>query len=199
MSAAAALSSSDGSQISSRTLVSSAAAARATSARPVSVASIRRRRVEDEGGFLGLEHEIDRHQHGAEPRQRKPQRRKGVRIARQDGDAGALADAARGKPRREAVAHRIELGVAPPRLAANDRGLVGKTLGGAAQQIGKRLAAKRCVHEVLPRLFPWPGSLFVLSRLWPTPGRLPMRWKRDANRKSTSKSGRKDQDLTTKF
>ena len=42
--------------------------------------------LEDEGRLLRLEHEIDRHQHGAEPRQREPQRREGVGIARQDGD-----------------------------------------------------------------------------------------------------------------
>ena len=89
----------------SRTLVPSAAAARATSARPtVGGQHFGAGVLEDEGRLLRFEHEIDRHQHGAEPRQRKAQAGEGVAVARQDGDPRTLADAARGKAGGQAIA-----------------------------------------------------------------------------------------------
>ena len=112
--------------------------------------------LEDEGRLLRLEHEIDRHQHGAEPRQRKAQRREGMAVARQDGDPGTLTNAARGKARGQAIAQRREFRVAPGGVAADDGGLVGKALGAAMQQIRQRLAAKRGVHGFLRSVFmPW--------------------------------------------
>ena len=62
--------------------------------------------AQDIGDFLGLQHEIDRHQHRAEPRQRKPHRHKGVRVARQHRHARALGDAALGEAGGHALAMR---------------------------------------------------------------------------------------------
>jgi hypothetical protein len=88
--------SSEGSQTNSRTLVSSALAARATSARPESVASI------------------------SAP---------ACRSMKAASSARAFADAARGKTRCEAIAHGVEGGVGPRRVAADDGRLVWKALG----------------------------------------------------------------------
>jgi hypothetical protein len=80
----------------------------------------------------------------------QPQGRKSVRIARQNSDSRALADAAPGETGGEALAHGVKFRVAPHRVAANDRRLVGKAPGAPVQQIPERLAAKRGVHGGVP-------------------------------------------------
>ena len=74
---------------------------------------------QDVGDFLGLQHEIDRHQHRAESRQRKPHRDKGVRVARQHRDARALGDAALCQTGGHARADAVELGIGPSGIAAH--------------------------------------------------------------------------------
>ena len=74
--------------------------------------------------FVGLQHEVDRYQDGAQPRQRKAQRGKAVRVARQHGHAVATPDAALRQAGRQARDQRVELGIGPARVAAMDGQLV---------------------------------------------------------------------------
>jgi hypothetical protein len=83
--------------------------------------------AQDVGGLVGLEHEVDRHQHRAQPGERKAQRRKAVRVARQQG---------------------VELGIGPGGKATDDGRLCRQPQGAAAQGIGNRLASNRGVHGV---------------------------------------------------
>jgi hypothetical protein len=53
---------------------------------------------QDVGDLFGLEHEVDRHQHRAQARQREAQGREGVAVARQHGDAAALRTPMRARP-----------------------------------------------------------------------------------------------------
>jgi hypothetical protein len=50
--------------------------------------------LEDVAGLAGSEHEVDRHQHRAQARQREAQRGEAMRVARQHGHAVALGHAA---------------------------------------------------------------------------------------------------------
>ena len=127
--------------------------------------------LEDEGRLLRLEHEVDRHQHGAEPRQRKTQapRRHGELRARMATRVPLpMPRAARPAARRSHSV--VEFRVAPGGVAADDRGLVGKALGAAMQQIRQRLAAKRGVHVIPPQCFYGVDYAQVIR---PSAGRLP--------------------------
>ena len=109
--------------------------------------------AQDVGHFVGLEHEVDRHQHRAQPRQREAQRREAVRVARQHGHLVAAGDAALRQPGRQAADQGIELGIGPARVAAGNGQLGGQALGGAAQQIADGLAADggwQGAHDLSP-------------------------------------------------
>ena len=80
--------------------------------------------AQDVGHLVGLQHEVDRHQDGAQPRQRKAQRGKAVRVARQHRHAVATPDAALRQAGRQARDQRVELGIGPARVAAGDGQLV---------------------------------------------------------------------------
>ncbi len=97
--------------------------------------------AQDVGHLVGLEHEVDRHQHRATAGQRKAQRGKTVRVARQHGHLVAFANADAEQPGGQAADQRVELGVGPLRAAADDGGLVGQAGGGAVQGVGDGLAA----------------------------------------------------------
>ena len=108
--------------------------------------------AQDVGDLVRLEHEVDRYQHGAEPRQCEAHRREGVRVARQHCDARPLDDSATCQPGGNAVADGVELRIGPAGGAADDRGLVREAPGAAVQQVGQGLAAKRGVHGCLLRM-----------------------------------------------
>jgi hypothetical protein len=98
------------------------------------------------GDFLGLQHEIDRHQHRAKPRQRKPHRDKAVGVTRQHRHPRALGDAALRETRGDALADAIEFRISPTGIAAHHREFA-RHLGGAAmQQIGKGLTTRDRMH-----------------------------------------------------
>ena len=100
------------------------------------------------GHFIGLQHEVDRHQHRTQPRQRKTQGRKSMRIAREDGDALTLGDTVRGEARREPVAQVVQLRVAPLHVVAANGQLVRYAPGGAAQQVADSLAVALEIHAI---------------------------------------------------
>jgi hypothetical protein len=106
------------------------------------------RMTQDVGHLVGLEHEVDRHQHCAQPRQRKAQGGKPVRVARQHRHAVALAHPTPGQPGGQARDQGVELGKGPGRIATDDGGLGGQTQRGAAQGVRDGLAADRRAHGV---------------------------------------------------
>ena len=103
--------------------------------------------AQDVARFLGLEHEIDRHQHRAQLSEREAQRGEGVGIARQHRDAVAVSDAARRESRREPRAHALEFGVGPGCRPACDRGPLRVARCAAANDVGEGLAADGCVDR----------------------------------------------------
>ena len=176
--------SSDGSQTNSRTLVPSAAAARATSARPESVASISAPAcLRMKAASSGLSMKLIGTSTAPSRASAKRKPAKAWRIARQDGDPRTFADAARGKAGGQAIAQRSEFRVAPGGVAADDGGLVGKALGAAMQQIRQRLAAKRGVHVISPQCF---YAVDYAQVIRPSARRLP--WPRIAVRRTASRS-----------
>jgi hypothetical protein len=96
--------------------------------------------LEDEGDLVGVEHEVDRHQHRTHARQREADGGESVRIARQDRDAVAEGDAARRQRIGQSRADAVELGISPLHLAAGDGKPVRQALRGAAQDIGQAVA-----------------------------------------------------------
>jgi hypothetical protein len=95
------------------------------------------------GDFRRVQHEVDRHQHGASARDRETQRCEGVRVARQDRDTIAGTDTRAQEAVRKPIADGIELGVGPLRRAADDGGLVGTAYRGAPQQVSQRVTPDR--------------------------------------------------------
>ena len=91
--------------------------------------------LQDEIDLVRIEHEVDRHQHRADPGQREPERRKGVRIAREHGEAVALFHAEAEQAAAEPIADRVHLGKGPADIAAAHRELA-------------RLAARRTAQEI---------------------------------------------------
>ena len=113
----------------------------------------RSRVAQDESHLVGLEHEVDRHQHRTEARQRKAQRGKAVRVARQNGDALALRHAELREPGSEPRDHRVELRVTPFGVPADDGLLAREAQRRAAQQVAQGLSADRVVHGLLLALW----------------------------------------------
>jgi hypothetical protein len=106
----------------------------------------RARVAQDVGHLVGLEHEVDRHHHRAPAGQREAQRGKAVRVARQHGHLVALGHADARQARGQAADQGVELGIGPLRVAADDGGLGGQALRGAAQGVGDGLAADHRVN-----------------------------------------------------
>ena len=101
------------------------------------------------GDFRRPQHEVDGHQHRAQPGQREAQRDEAVRIARQHRDPIPLADAAQRQPGGQPLAEGIKCGIGPAHLAAGDGGLGGKTAGSAMQEVGQGLATDDRIHVSL--------------------------------------------------
>ncbi len=105
--------------------------------------------AQDIGDLAGIEHEIDRYQHRAHARQREAHRRKGVRVARQDGDAVAGGDALLRQRGDQAVADLVEIAVAPLHVAADDGGLVGRALRRAPQDVSHAMLMRAADRRLL--------------------------------------------------
>ncbi|MCY1534985.1 hypothetical protein D9M68_703710 [compost metagenome] len=120
--------------------------------------------AQDVGNLVGLEHEVDRHQHRAAARQGEAQRCEAVGIARQNGHLVPLIHAQASQTRGQAADQRVELGVGPLGGAADDGGLARQTQGGAVQGVGNGLAAH---HRVKGRGHAWaPGWMDVGVGKW---------------------------------
>jgi hypothetical protein len=103
--------------------------------------------IEDVLGFLGAQHEVDRHQHRAEPCERESQRGKGMRVARDHCDPVADLDPMRGQSRGQAVDDVVELRVGPIGATATDGQLAPKPEAGSPQQVAQGLARDIGVHD----------------------------------------------------
>jgi len=77
--------------------------------------------VDDVPEFIRLQPEVDRHQHGADLRDRVEGLELSVRVGRDTGDPITLADAQTLKRRGPAVAAGQELAVREPQIAVDDR------------------------------------------------------------------------------
>ncbi len=97
--------------------------------------------AQDVGGLVGVEHEVHRHQHGPQSCEGKSQGCKAMRVARQHRDPIAPGHTLRVQPSGQARGDGVELAPGPRGVAAADGWLVGQARSGAAQQIGKGLAA----------------------------------------------------------
>ncbi len=97
--------------------------------------------AKDVGHLVGLEHEVDGHQHRAPARDGEAQRREAVRVARQHGHAVAFFHAQVGQAGGQARDEGVEIGVGPAGVAAGDGELVGQAQGGSVQCVGDGLAA----------------------------------------------------------
>ena len=97
---------------------------------------------QDEIDLVRIEHEVDRHQHRADPRHREAQRGEGMRIAREHGETVALPDAEPEQAAAEPVADRIHLGKGPAHAAAAHRELVRLAARRAAQEIADGMLAR---------------------------------------------------------
>ena len=95
--------------------------------------------AQDEAGLLGVEHEVDRHQDRAEPRQREPKRGERVRVAREDREAVAGLDAHSGKAGRHAIAGCVEFGEGPAHASADDCGLARSPRRAAVEDVAQGL------------------------------------------------------------
>jgi hypothetical protein len=97
--------------------------------------------AQDVGRLIGVEHEVDRHQHRAQPGQCKTQRSKTMRVARQHAHMLALGHALGLQAGGQAADDGIKFTPGPGHIGTQDGGLVGQPGGGAVQQVGQGLAA----------------------------------------------------------
>ncbi len=111
----------------------------------------RPRVTQDVGQLVGIQHEVDRHQHRAGARDRKAHRDEGMRVAREYRDLVAHADADAAQPPRHAVHDGIKSGIAPAHVAAHHRGTLRHTARAAPQQVPQRLSpGNRYTHLTPP-------------------------------------------------
>ena len=93
--------------------------------------------LEDERDLVAAEHEVDRHQHDADPRGGEVEHRELPAVVAQQREPVALGQAGVGHRGRGPVDSRVELGEGQPHLPVDDRHLVGKATGGAAGQVAE--------------------------------------------------------------
>lgn len=83
--------------------------------------------------ILGVQHEVDRHQHGIRARDGKSQGNERMAVARDQRDPVAGADAGFDQTIGKPIDEAIEFGIAPLRIAAEDSGPIAVAQRGAAQ------------------------------------------------------------------
>jgi hypothetical protein len=100
--------------------------------------------------FITLEPRIERVEHRAAHRHAVMRLEHRRRIGEHHRDRVAALDAALRQGRAEPAGARVELGVAAPEHAVNDRGVVGIDRGGAVdqRQRGQRLEIRRIAVEI---------------------------------------------------
>jgi len=131
--------------------------------------------AQDVSDLFGLEHEVDRHHDRAPAGQRKAQRGKTVRVARQHRHLVALGHADAGQACGQARDQRIELGIGPGGSPTNDAGLGGQADRGATQGIGNGLAANDRVNGGGDSVRHVQGSsIDMIGRLNTRPARIPL-------------------------
>lgn len=98
--------------------------------------------LQDEIDLVRIEHEVDRHQHRADPRHSETQRGEGVRVARQHGEAIPLLHAKAQQAAAKTVADRVHLGKGPAHATAAHRKLARLARRRSAQQIADGVLAR---------------------------------------------------------
>ena len=96
---------------------------------------------EDVADLVGVQHEVDRHEHHAELRGGEHQHRERPGVAREQREPVALGEPAGGERARGPVHRGVELGERVALLAVHHGELVGRTLGGAPQEIANGVLA----------------------------------------------------------